>query len=160
MPNNAEDYKIVIGTFINNKFIWHDVDSFDNLEDAYKAFKKYVQSQLKYSDEELKRVWDTGRLDIELRKGKKLLNWIGVYAREVDREIDEEIEEEEQKSAKDSASVKDSEELQRYTVFYDTDDEENIRETIEVESWFDLKDYINALKKNGCFNITVAEDEF
>lgn len=76
-------YEIQLGTFINDEFNWHSVKEYDDLTDAYIGFKKYVNSQLKYTDEELKKVWETGRLDIELRQGNKLLNWVGIYAREV-----------------------------------------------------------------------------
>ena len=37
----------------------------------------------KATEEDLKKVWDTGRIDIELRYGNKLLNWVGIYSREV-----------------------------------------------------------------------------
>lgn len=94
MPNMDKQYQLILGTFIDNKFVWHDVDSFDGIEVAYRAFKKYVNSQLKYSDEELLKVWNTGRLDVELRRGNKLLNWVGIYAREVAQEAKEDEDEE------------------------------------------------------------------
>jgi hypothetical protein len=89
-----KQYQLILGTFIDNKFVWHDVDSFDDIEVAYREFKKYVNSQLKYSDEELLKVWNTGRLDVELRRGNKLLNWVGIYAREVAQEAKEDEDEE------------------------------------------------------------------
>ncbi len=92
MPNMDKQYQLILGTFIDNKFVWHDVDSYDDIEVAYREFKKYVNSQLKYSDEELLKVWNTGRLDVELRRGNKLLNWVGIYAREVAREAKEDDE--------------------------------------------------------------------
>lgn len=94
MPNMDKQYQLILGTFIDNKFVWHDVDSFDDIEVAYREFKKYVDSQLKYSDEELLKVWNTGRLDVELRRGNKLLNWVGIYAREVAKEAKEDEDEE------------------------------------------------------------------
>lgn len=94
MPNMDKQYQLILGTFIDNKFVWHDVDSFDDIEVAYREFKKYVNSQLKYSDEELLKVWNTGRLDVELRRGNKLLNWVGIYAREVAQEAKEDEDEE------------------------------------------------------------------
>ena len=67
----------------NNSFNWFEVESFDDLEKAYKRFKDFVIEQLKYTDEELQSVWGIGRLDIELKQGKKLVNWVGIYSREV-----------------------------------------------------------------------------
>ena len=110
MPNMSKQYQLILGTFIDNEFIWHDVDSFDTLEEGYKEFKKYVNSQLKYTDEELVKVWNSGRLDIELRRGNRLLNWVGIYVREVDKlseDEEEKADEEnpEKKSTKDSLDV-------------------------------------------------------
>lgn len=117
MPKMDKQYQLILGTFIDNKFVWHDVDSYDDLDDAYREFKKYVNSQLKYTDEELVKVWNTGRLDVELRRGNRLLNWVGIYAREVakgddDDDKDEGDDKDEKKPAKgpDGApKVKDSE---------------------------------------------------
>lgn len=100
MPKMDKQYQLILGTFIDDEFVWHDVDSFDDLEEAYREFKKYVNSQLKYTDEELIKVWNTGRLDVELRRGNKLLNWVGIYAREVAREAKEDED--------DKADIKDS----------------------------------------------------
>lgn len=94
MPKMDNQYQLILGTFIDNKFVWHDVDSYDDIEVAYREFKKYVNSQLKYSDEELLKVWNTGRLDVELRRGNKLLNWVGIYAREVAKEAKEDEDDE------------------------------------------------------------------
>lgn len=108
MPDMSKQYQIILGTFIDNEFIWHDVDSFDNLEDAYREFKKYVNAQLKYTDEELIKVWNTGRLDVELRRGNKLLNWVGIYAREVanlDEDEEKEADKEEKERVKDELDV-------------------------------------------------------
>lgn len=102
MPNMSKQYQLILGTFIDNEFIWHDVDSYDTIEEAYREYKKYVNSQLKYTDEELSKVWNTGRLDIELRRGNKLLNWVGIYAREVDKLS----EDEEEKANKDNPENK------------------------------------------------------
>ena len=104
MPNMSKQYQLILGTFIDNEFIWHDVDSFDDLEDAYRGFKKYVNAQLKYTDEELVKVWNTGRLDVELRRGNKLLNWVSIYAREVanlDEDEEKEADKEEKERVKD-----------------------------------------------------------
>lgn len=82
-PKQQADFSIWLGTFKEEKFIWYIVQEFKDITSAYKAFKQYVNTQLKYTDEELQQVWDTGRLDIELKQGTKLLNWVGIYSREV-----------------------------------------------------------------------------
>lgn len=82
-PKQQADFSIWLGTFKEEKFIWYIVQEFKDMTSAYKAFKDYVNTQLKYTDEELQQVWDTGRLDIELKQGTKLLNWVGIYSREV-----------------------------------------------------------------------------
>ena len=107
MPNMSKQYQLMLGTFIDNEFVWHDVDSYEDLETAYAEFKKYVNSQLKYTDEELIKVWNTGRLDVELRRGNRLLNWVGIYAREVDR-LSKEDEEEADKDKPEKQETKDS----------------------------------------------------
>lgn len=76
-------YEIYLGTFSDNEFTWYSVAKYSDPVKAYKEYKKYVNTQLKYTDEELKKVWDTGRLDVELRQGNKLLNWVGIYSRKV-----------------------------------------------------------------------------
>lgn len=83
MPKESKQYQLILGTFIDDKFVWHDVGEYDDQAEAYREYKKYVNEQLKYSDEELVKVWSSGRLDIELRRGNKLLNWTGIYTREV-----------------------------------------------------------------------------
>lgn len=107
---NDNQYRLILGTFIDNKFVWHDVDSFATLSEAYKEYKKYVNDQLKYTDEELVKVWNTGRLDIELLQGRRLLNWTGIYVREAapdddedDEDEDDEVPEKEPAKPKDSA---------------------------------------------------------
>lgn len=67
----------------DNSFNWFEVDKFENLEDAYTRYKEFVIEQLKYTDQELQEVWGIGRLDIELKQGKKLIDWVGIYSREV-----------------------------------------------------------------------------
>lgn len=124
MPNMSKQYQLILGTFIDNEFVWHDVDSYDTIEEAYREFKKYVNAQLKYTDEELVKVWNTGRLDVELRRGNRLLNWVGIYAREVDKLSEDEEEKADEdkpekqekddgkKSTKDSVSLDISPEYQ------------------------------------------------
>lgn len=82
-PKPMDPYQIMLGTFDDkkNKFIWHKVNEYSDLKKAYIEFKRYVNTQLKYTDEELKKVWKSGRLDVELRQGSKLLNWVGIYSR-------------------------------------------------------------------------------
>ena len=110
MPTKTKQYQLLLGTFIDNEFIWHDVDSFDTLEEAYKEYKKYVNDQLKYTDDELIKVWNTGRLDVELRRGNRLLNWTGIYVREVaeDKDEDENEKPKDKEKQDEKSDVKDA----------------------------------------------------
>lgn len=113
IKTQSDVYEIYLGTFIDNTFTWYSVKKIKNLSEAYKEFKSYVNTQLKYTDEELQQVWDTGRLDIELRQGSKLLNWVGIYSREVkplDKKEEKEVEKGDIKneSAKKKSAKKDS----------------------------------------------------
>lgn len=103
MPRET-DFEIYLGTFDNNEFKWIRVNGYSDATQAYKEFKKYVNTQLQYTDEELMKVWDTGRLDIELRQGTRLLNWVGIYSREVSKLT--ENEEKEVESVKEPKSEK------------------------------------------------------
>lgn len=109
VKSNSDTYEIYLGTFIDNAFTWYSISKFKDPTKAYKEFKTYVNTQLKYTDEELQQVWDTGRLDIELRQGNKLLNWVGIYSREV-KPLSKEEEKEAEKAEvkKESSSKKDS----------------------------------------------------
>ena len=111
IKSNSDTYEIYLGTFIDDAFTWYSIKKFKDSTQAYKEFKKYVNTQLKYTDEELQQVWDTGRLDIELRQGNKLLNWVGIYSREVkalSKEEEKEAEKGEIKKKNKKDSVKDS----------------------------------------------------
>ena len=111
IKSNSDTYEIYLGTFIDDAFTWYSIKKFKDPTQAYKEFKKYVNTQLKYTDEELQQVWDTGRLDIELRQGNKLLNWVGIYSREVkdlSKEEEKEAEKGEVKKKDKKDSVKDS----------------------------------------------------
>ena len=110
IKSNSDVFEVYLGTFIDNAFTWYSVAKYKDLKSAYKGFKNYVNTQLKYTDEELQKVWDTGRLDIELRQGNKLLNWVGIYSRKVaslDEKEEKEVEKgkikKAQKKKKDSA---------------------------------------------------------
>lgn len=124
IKSNSDVYEIYLGTFINNAFTWYSIKKMKDPTTAYKEFKKYVNSQLKYTDEELQKVWDTGRLDIELRQGNKLLNWVGIYSREtkpLSKKEEEEAEKgpvkkSEKKSDKDEDSKKDSKKSKKDSV--------------------------------------------
>lgn len=102
--SNSNEYEIYLGTFDDNVFTWYSISKHKELGKAYKEYKKYVNSQLKYTDEELQKVWDTGRLDIELRQGNKLLNWVGIYSREVVKADKTGEEPEKKKQTKDSCA--------------------------------------------------------
>jgi len=103
VKSNSDVFEIYLGTFIDNAFTWYSIKKFKDLKSAYKEFKNYVNTQLKYTDEELQKVWDTGRLDIELRQGSRLLNWVGIYSRKVAN-----LDEKEEKEARKGKIKKDS----------------------------------------------------
>ena len=79
------DYEIWLGTFEGEDFVWKTVKKLN-------TFDKHKQAS--YSAEELSKSWGSGRIDIELRQGKKLLNWVGMYYRKA-ADPDWEPEEEE-----------------------------------------------------------------
>lgn len=155
MSKMDKQYKLILGTFIDNQFIWHDVDSYDTLEEAYKEYKKYVNEQLKYTDEELSKVWNTGRLDVELLRGSKLLNWTGIYAREVDKEADDE-EDDDEVPEKEPLKPKDS--VERNWIDEDGDpvteselrtEFEFLRERLPEEYGFDFEEYVKRCVADG-----------
>ena len=155
MAKVSKQYQLILGTFIDDKFVWHDVGEYDDQAEAYREYKKYVNEQLKYSDEELVKVWSSGRLDIELRRGNKLLNWTGIYTREVP------IEDKDDDDDKDdgNADVKDAADGER--IFEDergwlvTEDElrrdfEELKREEPEEYRYSFEDYIRACTgKNG-----------
>lgn len=94
------EYELLFGTFEGENFKWKTLKKFNNFKEAYREYKKFVDKQMSYSVEELLKVWSSGRIDIELRQGTKLLNWVGVYCRRVDP--DEKIE---RSKKKDSVSL-------------------------------------------------------
>ena len=119
IKSNSDVFEIYLGTFINNAFTWYSIKKMKDPTTAYKEFKKYVNTQLKYTDEELQKVWDTGRLDIELRQGNKLLNWVGIYSREVkplSKKEEKEAEKGVVKKNKDKKEKKDAESVEVATL--------------------------------------------
>lgn len=153
IKSNSDVYEIYLGTFINNAFTWYSIKKMKDPTTAYKEFKKYVNSQLKYTDEELQKVWDTGRLDIELRQGNKLLNWVGIYSREtkpLSKKEEEEAEKgpvkkSEKKSDKEEDSKKDSKKSKKDSVkeikdSFDIDVSEQITQQIWDQINEKLKD--------------------
>lgn len=80
------DYEIWLGSFEGDKFVWKTIKKFNDFEKAYKFYDEYVKKQEAYTAEELQKIWSSPRIDIELRQGKKLLNWIGMYNRKVGEE--------------------------------------------------------------------------
>lgn len=151
MPDMSKQYQLILRTFIDDKFVWHDVGSYDDQAEAYKEYKKYVNEQLKYSDDELVKVWNSGRLDIELRRGNKLLNWTGIYTREVPVE-DKDDDKDEDDNKDDNKDVKDAAEGGRlfedergYTV---TEDElrrdfEELKLDDPEEYFYTFEDYVD-----------------
>ena len=77
------EYEIWLGTFEGEDFVWKVIKKFNAFDDAYEFYHDYIMKQSKYTDEELKKVWSSGRIDVELRQGKKLINWAGLFSRRV-----------------------------------------------------------------------------
>ena len=103
------DYEIWLGTFEGEDFVWKTIKKFDSFEKAYKFYHDYAQKQMTYTDEELEKVWSSGRIDVELRQGKKLLNWVGIYSRRVaDPNFDPIAEEEKAKGKEKEDEVEDA----------------------------------------------------
>ena len=97
------EYEIWLGTFEGEDFIWKTIKKFNNFDQAYKFYHDYVMKQTTYTDEELKKIWSSGRLDVELRQGKKLINWCGIYSRKVaDPNFDPEADKADEEEVADS----------------------------------------------------------
>ena len=83
------DYEIWLGTFEGEDFVWKTIKKFNDYDKASEFFENYKRKQAEYSAEELSKIWGSGRIDIELRQGKKLINWVGMYYRKAaDPEFD------------------------------------------------------------------------
>lgn len=85
MPTEYTHYELWLGSFEGENFKWKKLESFNDFAKAYAAYKKFVDKQLTYSDEELIEVWDSPRLDIELKQEDKIINWVGIYYSKVDK---------------------------------------------------------------------------
>ena len=83
------EYEIWLGTFEGEKFVWKTIKKFNDFDQAYEYYHEYCIKQMSYTDEELKKIWSSGRIDVELRQGKKPLNWCGIYSRKVSKELKE-----------------------------------------------------------------------
>lgn len=90
-------YFLWLGTFEKDKFVWKKLKEFNDYDKAYAAYRKFVEEQTEYTDEELIDIWNSPRLDIELKDDQdKLINWVGIYFRKKGRpEPDDQDEEEE-----------------------------------------------------------------
>lgn len=75
------EYEIWLGSFEGEKWVWKTIKKFNNFDKASKFFEDYKQKQASYDADELADIWGSGRIDIELRQGKKLINWVGMYYR-------------------------------------------------------------------------------
>ena len=79
-----------LGTFEADKFVWKKLKTFNNFDKAYSAYKKFIKEQLEYDDKELLKIWKSPRLDIELKQGDELINWVGIYCKKKSKsELDE-----------------------------------------------------------------------
>ena len=92
------EYEIWLGTFEGENFVWKTIKKFNDFSKAYKFYNDYVDKQESYSIEELQKIWSSARIDIELRQGKKLLNWVGMYNRKVGEVEEDEVEKSQEKT--------------------------------------------------------------
>lgn len=79
-----DKFELWLGTFTKgtDNFKWSKIDSFDDRIKAKDAFHKYVVKQISKSEEETIKEFGSGRIDIELRQGSKMINWIGSYIKD------------------------------------------------------------------------------
>lgn len=86
MATKEKEIAIYIGTFdaSDNSFTWKKDDTFSSLKSGYSAFKKLCQKCAGYTYDDLMEIYDSPRLDIELRQGTKMLKWFGIYEKDVD----------------------------------------------------------------------------
>lgn len=77
------DYEVWLGSFHGETFVWKSLKKFNDFESAYKFYHEYSNKQMTYNDDELKKIWGSARIDVELRQGKKIINWVGIYSRRV-----------------------------------------------------------------------------
>ena len=89
------DYEVWLGTFEGENFVWKTIKKENDFDKAYKFYHDYCMKQMSYTDEELQKIWSSGRVDVELRQGKKLLNWVGIFSRKVANPDEVEPEEDE-----------------------------------------------------------------
>jgi len=88
------DYEVKLGTFEKNKdYQWKTLKKFNDYDKAYRFFHDYANKQMGYTDEELKKIWASGRIDLKITRANKTLNWVAVYSHRVSKELDgEDIE--------------------------------------------------------------------
>lgn len=87
------NYKLDLGTFEGENFKWKTLKTFNSWEKAYSAYKKFINEQMSYTDDELYEVWHSTRLDVELKENDKLINWVGIYLRKKDNKENDEDDE-------------------------------------------------------------------
>jgi putative methionine-R-sulfoxide reductase with GAF domain len=104
------EYTVNLGTFEGEDFVWKVIYKNNSFDKAYKFYHKYTNKQMSYTDEELKKIWQSGRVDVELKQGNKLLNWVGMYSRKVARDIlgeeDDTVQEPTEKETKEEPKDK------------------------------------------------------
>lgn len=97
------EYEIWLGTFEGDKFVWKTIKKENDFQKAYQFYLDYVKKQEAYTAEELQKIWSSPRIDVELRQGNKLLNWVGMYNRKVGE--DKSDKEDEQEKTEDSVHL-------------------------------------------------------
>ncbi len=86
---------LYIGTFDEKKqdTKWKIIKTFKSKKEGYISFKDLCKKCAAYTYEELMEIYNSPRLDIELKEGDTLLKWMGIYEKQISE--DEEKEEKE-----------------------------------------------------------------
>lgn len=103
----AKAFALWFGSFDKEDFVWKTLSTHETFDDCYAAYKKVCVKCVGMDDDELYDTYKSTRIDVEIRKGEKRLNWFGLYQRMVDKTADEEDEEEDEKKDEGESEDKD-----------------------------------------------------
>jgi hypothetical protein len=100
----AKRFELWFGSFDNEDFVWKTLSSHETFDDCYRAYHKLCVECVGMDKDELYDKYKSTRIDIEIRDGKKRLNWCGLYQRKADKTIEEEEDEDESKDEEEKSS--------------------------------------------------------
>lgn len=86
---------LFIGTFDEKKqdTKWKKIKDFKNKKEGYISFKELCKKCAAYTYEEFMEIYNSPRLDIELKEGDTLLKWMGIYEKQITEDEEKEDEE-------------------------------------------------------------------